>query len=61
MAKKYIIGNPRDIPKGSAIKSRRDGDIEFYEGDSWYPGPKTTEAMIAAWVADGSLIEVDDG
>ena len=64
MAKKYIIGNPRDIPKGVPIKSRigKDGeDIHFYEGDVWYPGPKTTAARIKDWLEDGSLIEVADG
>lgn len=64
MATKYIIGNPRDIPKGSPIKSRvnPDGtDTHFYEGDEWYPGPKTTAARIKDWVADGSLLEVNDG
>lgn len=64
VAKKYIIGNPREIPKGIPIKSRvvEDGeDTHFYEGDTWYPGPKTTAARIKDWLADGSLLEVDDG
>ena len=65
MAKKYITGNSRAIPAGSPIKSRRvdegsEPDVDFYEGDTWYPGPATTEKMIIGWLADGSLIEADE-
>jgi len=64
MAKKYIVGNPRELPEGVPVKSRigpNGAEINFYEGDAWYPGPKTTKEMIAGWVKDGSLIEVTDG
>jgi len=64
MAKKYIVGNPREIPKGVPIKSRVNADgteVDFYEGDEWTPGPKTTKAMIARWLEDESLIEVTSG
>ena len=64
MTTKYVIGNPRGIPEGLPIKSRvnPDGtDTQFYPGDDWYPGPATTPSMIANWVQDGSLIEVEDG
>lgn len=63
MAKKYVVGNPQELPEGVPIKSRvnPDGtDTHFYPGDDWYPGPGTTPGMIANWVQDGSLIEVDN-
>ena len=52
--KKYVVANPRGIPKGRYI-IRVEGKGVWYEGDE-YDGPS-----VPRWIEQGFIVEVNDG
>lgn len=54
-AKRYIVGNPRNIPAGRHILSNADRSKRWYEGDAY-------DGEVEDWlVKRGFLVEVTDG
>lgn len=63
--KKYVVGNPRNILKGTRILTTEDpGDrdgsrVYWYEGNDWVkPGFMPPEAE-QGWIDSGFLVEKD--
>lgn len=54
-SKRYVVGNPRNIPAGRHILSNADGSKRWYEGDDY-------DGDVAGWLIErGFLVEVTDG
>ncbi len=63
MAKRYIVANPRDIPKGVRIIHYTLGSVDeqWMEGDPFVKPQGMKQSDVDAWVERGFLVEVTDG
>tara|TARA_R110000824_G_scaffold61083_3_gene162840 strand:- start:1404 stop:1595 length:192 start_codon:yes stop_codon:yes gene_type:complete len=53
-SKRYVLQNPRNIPKGTRIA--REGGTEFGEGQT-FSGDNLSDETLKAWLARGQIRE----